>query len=126
MPERSGAVDQLQLRGLRFSGVHGALPDEHHQAQPFEVDVDLFLDLRAAGASDDLGATVDYGRLCEVVRSVIEGPHVTLLENLAERIADGTLAASQGRGEKVLVTVRKLRPPVPVPIASAGVHICRP
>ena len=48
-----------------------------------------------------------------------------LLERLATRIADDVLALDD-RLTSVTVTVRKLRPPVPVDLASAGVTITRP
>lgn len=117
--------DRVELRGLRFVGAHGALPAEEALAQPFEVDLDVFADLSAAGSTDDLKDSVDYGDLCEAVRSVIEGPHVALLERLAEMVA----AAVMGRGGPVVqgvdVTVRKLRPPVPFQLSSAAVRVCR-
>jgi dihydroneopterin aldolase len=118
--------DRIELRGLRFVGAHGALPEEAVRPQPFEVDLDLLVDLRRAGRSDDLSATVDYGRLCEAVRSVVEGPHVSLLERLAEEVADRALEIAGRRGAGVVVTVRKLRPPVPYEMASAAVRITRP
>ena len=65
--------DRILLSGLRFMGSHGVLPEEAQRAQPFEVDLELWLDLAAAGQTDDLAATVDYGQLCEVARAVIEG-----------------------------------------------------
>lgn len=117
--------DRVELRGLRFVGAHGALPAEEALAQPFEVDLDVFADLSAAGSTDDLKDSVDYGDLCEAVRSVIEGPHVALLERLAGMVA----AAVMGRGGPVVqgvdVTVRKLRPPVPFQLSSAAVRVCR-
>ena len=119
-------LDQVQLRGLRFSGAHGVLPEEHERPQPFEVDLDVFMDLRPAGTSDDLDLTVDYARLCAVVGAVLEGEHVQLLETLAERVATGVLQACEGRARSVAVTVRKLRPPVPVRMSFAAVRICRP
>lgn len=121
-----GGGDQVQLRGMRFTGAHGALPGEKERPQPFEVDLDVFLDLSRAGAEDDLSLTVDYGRLCEAARNVVEGNPVTLLERLAELIASAALDACGGRAWRVVVTVRKLRPPVPVIMASAAVRICRP
>ena len=48
-------------------GVHGVLPEEQVRPQPFEVDVELLVDLRAAGASDDLADTVDYGAVSDAV-----------------------------------------------------------
>jgi 7,8-dihydroneopterin aldolase/epimerase/oxygenase len=118
--------DRLELRGLRFVATHGALPEEAVRAQPFEVDLDLLVDLRAAGRSDDLADAVDYAELCEAVRSVMEGPHARLLEHLAEEVAARALAVAGGRATGVVVTVRKLRPPVPFDMASAAVRVCRP
>ena len=123
------APDTIQLRGLRAIGTHGVLAEEKGRAQPFEIDLDLHLDLRTAGASDDLADTVDYGAVAASVAAVVEGPHADLLEHLAERIARAAAAAATSPGaprvEAVTVTVRKLRPPVPVDLAVAGVRIHR-
>ena len=116
-------MDRIELRGLRQVGTHGLLPEEQARAQPFEVDLDVELDLAAAGRSDDLGATVDYGALAELAARVVAGERHGLLERLAQRIAEAVLA--DGRVAAVSVTVRKLRPPVAVDLASAGVHIRR-
>jgi dihydroneopterin aldolase len=116
--------DRIELRGLRAVGTHGALAEEQARAQPFEVDLDLDADLSAAGRSDELADTVDYGALAERVASVVSGERHALLERLAERIAEAALA--DGRVRSVTVTVRKLRPPVPVDLASAGVRVVRP
>jgi dihydroneopterin aldolase len=117
-------MDKIQLRGLRAVGTHGALPEEQFRAQPFEVDVDLQVDLRAPGQSDDLADTVDYGALAESVERVVTKERFQLLERLAERIADEV--RQDKRVEAVTITVRKLRPPVAVDLASAAVTITRP
>ena len=121
-------TDRIELRGLRALGTHGALPEERVRAQPFEVDLDVDADLRAAGRSDDLSDTIDYGALTETVVAVVAGPHAELLEHLAERIAAAVLevVGSTGPRVTVTVTVRKLRPPVPADLASAAVRITRP
>lgn len=106
-------------------GVHGVLPEEQERAQPFEIDLDVVADLHGAGASDDLGDTVDYGGLCEAVAAVVSGERHALIERLAERIAGVVLATGGSRVTTVTVTVRKLRPPVPVDLVSAGVRITR-
>jgi dihydroneopterin aldolase len=117
-------LDRIEVRGLRFNGLHGALPEELVRPQPFEVDLDLYLDLREAGQSDELATTVDYAQLCQLVKSVIDGPPATLLEHLAEQIA-GRCLAFAGRAGTVVVSVRKLRPPVPVEVSSLGVRLRR-
>ena len=113
--------DRVELRGLRALGVHGALPEEKDRAQPFEVDVDVEADLGRAGRTDDLADTLDYGELASSVERVVAGERFNLLERLAERIAEEL--AADARAASVTVTVRKLRPPVPVMLDSAGVVV---
>jgi dihydroneopterin aldolase len=113
------------LRGLRLLGVHGALPEEQDRAQPFEVDLDLGADLATAGRTDALPDTVDYGLVVAAVERIVGRERHRLLERLAARIADEVLAVDP-RIDAVTVTVRKLRPPVPVDLASVGVTITRP
>ena len=55
---------------------------------------------------------------------MVSGERHALLERLAERIAETALA--DGRVRSVTVTVRKLRPPVPVDLGSAAVRVVRP
>ena len=118
------APDRIELRGLRVAGTHGVLPEERTRPQPFEVDLDVHLDLRPAGASDDLADTVDYGALAGVVERVVATERYGLLERLAERIAE--VVRADERVQSVTVAVRKLEPPVPVDLASSGVRITRP
>lgn len=121
---REGAVvagGVLELRGLRAVGTHGLLPEEQARAQPFEVDLDVTTDLGAAARSDALADTVDYGALAVAVAAVVTGERHGLLERLAGRIAEEVLADE--RVTAVTVTVRKLRPPVPVDLASAAVRL---
>jgi dihydroneopterin aldolase len=118
-------LDRIELRGLRVLGTHGVLAEEKQRPQPFEVDLDLDVDLARAGRSDFLGDTVDYGAVAEAVARTVGGPHSDLLEHLAERIAVAALDAGSPLASGVTVTVRKLRPPVAVDMASAGVTLRR-
>ena len=117
------AGDVIELRGLRVLGRHGALAGEQDREQPFEIDIDLEVDLASAARSDALTDTVDYGAMARVAAAVVEGPSCHLLEAVAARIADAML--SDGRVAAVTVTLRKLRPPVPVDLATAGVRLTR-
>jgi dihydroneopterin aldolase len=117
-------TDRLELRGMRFTGTHGVLPDEHVTPQRFEVDVVLAFDLRAAGLADALDRTVDYGEVFRVAEATIQGPHADLIETLAERIASQLLADHLGV-EAVTVRVRKPDAPLPGHFSWAGVEITR-
>ncbi len=122
----TGPVDRIELRGIRALGIHGVLSEEQQRPQPFAVDLDVDLDLRQAGRSDDLTHTIDYGQLAQAVVAEVAGPPAALLERLAERVALRVLALTGERASSVTVTVHKLRPPVPVDMVSAGVRITRP
>jgi dihydroneopterin aldolase len=119
-----GEPDQIQLRGLRILGRCGVLAHEQAQDQPFEFDLDLVSDLRAAGESDELTDTVDYGAVCQLVEETVRSRPVALLEHLASRVADAVLATHE-RVESVTVAARKLRPPVPQDLATSAVRIER-
>ena len=118
------ATDRIELRGLRAMGRVGVLDHERAHDQPLEFDLDLVVDLAAAGESDDLDDTVDYGAVCDGVVATVGERHVALLEALATRVADAVLALD-GRIAAVEVAVRKLRPPVPHDLATSGVRIER-
>jgi dihydroneopterin aldolase len=107
-----------------MTGRVGVLPAERAADQPLEIDVDLVVDLAAAGASDALGDTVDYGAVCDAVAAAVRAGHVDLLERLASRIADTVLAVDPVIAA-VELAVRKLRPPVPHDLATSGVRIVR-
>ena len=78
----------IVIAGLRELGVHGVLPEEQTRPQPFEVDVELRVDLTPAGQSDSLDNTVDYAAVAEAVSRVVTSERYQLLERLATRIAE--------------------------------------
>jgi dihydroneopterin aldolase len=115
--------DRIELRGLRVVGLIGLLPEERDRPQPFEIDLDVEADLSAPSTSDDLADTVDYGELVSRAAAVVTTEQHQLLEKVAGRIAEDLLAVAGVVA--VTVTIRKLRPPLPVDIASTGVTLHR-
>ncbi|KAJ4748704.1 Dihydroneopterin aldolase [Rhynchospora pubera] len=82
--------DKLILRGLKFHGFHGVKPEEKKLGQKFVIDVDAWLDLRAASVSDDIADTISYTDIYRIVKDVVEGPSQNLLESVAHLIANTT------------------------------------
>jgi dihydroneopterin aldolase len=116
-------VDRILISGLRELGVHGVLPEEQVRPQPFEVDVELLVDVSAAGESDELDDTVDYGAVCEAVSRIVSSEQYRLLERLATRIAE--VCRADPRVVGVVVEVRKLHPPVRALLDHVAVRVER-
>ena len=108
---------------MRFEGRHGYYDDERLNPQPFEIDVELALNLQPAGVADDLDRSVDYGRVHEAVRQIVETTSFRLLEALAEAISRGVLA--DPAVDEVVVRVRKPHVRLGGPLDYAGVEITR-
>jgi dihydroneopterin aldolase len=115
--------DRVSLLNIVVYGNHGVSAEEQAVGRPFEVDVEMRLDLRRAGESDDLDATVDYAAVCEVVKQVNASGPFRLLEAFAERIAKQVLARYPVA--EVTVRVRKPHPPVGLLVFAAQVEITR-
>lgn len=135
MNERAGAraqsaldglsmrLDTVEIRGLTVTTVVGVLPHEREIAQPLRIDLDLHVDLRDAGQSDELNDTANYGDVAERVAHEVRSSKDLLLERVAERVAE--LVLTIDRVEAVDVTVTKLRPPIPEQLDTTAVRIHR-
>ena len=115
--------DRIELRGLRVRGHHGVFEHERRDGQDFVVDLIVWLDLRAAAASDDLADTVDYGALAARAAAIVGGEPCDLVEAVAGRIADDVL--SNGRVRAVEVTLHKPQAPIPLEFADVAVVVHR-
>ena len=117
--------DRILLHGMRFEGHHGVSDAERADAQPIEVDIELARDVREAGRTDDLGRTVNYARVYDLAKAVVEDRSFKLLEAIAETIAGEVLDASDVEA----VTVRVRKPTVATrlggPVDYSGVEITR-
>jgi dihydroneopterin aldolase len=115
--------DRIVLANMRFQGRHGVYEWEQLTAQPFEVDVELMLNLQPAGIDDDLELSVDYGRVYDAVRQIVESTSFRLLEALAEAISHELLADFDVT--EVVIRVRKPEVRLDGPLDYAGVEIHR-
>jgi 7,8-dihydroneopterin aldolase/epimerase/oxygenase len=116
-------MDSLHLAGIRAYGYLGVLPEEQTLGQWFEVDLTLWRDLSAAGASDRLEDTYDYRSIIRATQALIQTIRCQLLETLAAEIAQRVLAS--GDVEQVRVRVTKLAPAIPDFSGRVTVEITR-
>lgn len=123
-PAELSRQDRITLTGLGAVGYHGVFEKERRTGQPFFVDLVMYADLKAAGETDELTATVHYGEVAELVREIVIGPRYQLIETLAERIA-AELLEQFPMIRALEVTVHKPKAPIEVTFADVAVTIFR-
>ncbi len=115
--------DRIVLQNMRFQGKHGYYDHELTTPQPFEVDIELLLNLQPAGIDDDLEKTVDYASVYDAIAQIVESTSFRLLEALAEAISHEILAAFAVT--EVGVRIRKPKVELGGPLDHAAVEIWR-
>ena len=113
----------LQIRGFRLLCICGANPEEFDRPQPYELDLDVVGDINASTESDRLDQTLDYGGILDRVAAVAADETFQLFERMAMRFAEAAMV--DDRITEVTIEIRKLRPPVPQDLASAGIRVTR-
>jgi dihydroneopterin aldolase len=117
------SADKIIISGISFYGHHGVSEEEQILGQRFLVDVELTVDLRPAGVSDDLTQTVDYADVVKRVAAIGRTRRFRLLEALAEATATDLLELKNV--QEVRIRVVKCAPPLPDVVGSAAVEIVR-
>jgi dihydroneopterin aldolase len=117
-------MEKIKLQNLEFYGYHGAFEEEKKLGQKLTVSIELEADLTEACSSDQLEDTIDYTKVYEGIKSIVEGPNkFSLLEHLAEEICHYTIRHFE-LVETVMVNIKK--PKVPYPgIESFEIEIFR-
>lgn len=115
--------DKLILKGLEFYGYHGTLEAEQELGQPFVLDLELALDLRRAGRTDELAHTVNYAAVYRLVAGVVQARRYRLLEAVAEAVAQAIL--DRFPVDEVRVRVKKPQAPLPGHFRYVAVEILR-
>jgi dihydroneopterin aldolase len=102
-------MDKITLRGMVFQAHHGYTKNERDLGSRFEVDCELWGDLKSAGRGDDLSKSVDARHIYRLVSSIVLREKFRTIEALAEKISEGIL--KKHSVERVVVRVRKPNPP---------------
>jgi len=118
--ERRG--DFILLEGIQIPAALGVTVAERRMRRPVTLDLEVGVDLAAAGRSDHIRNTIHYKHIFEIVEDVAGNQEHRLVEALGERIASAVLAKFDA--EWITVTVRKPKPIAGV-LDYAGVRITR-
>jgi 7,8-dihydroneopterin aldolase/epimerase/oxygenase len=103
---------RIHLKNMAFYGYHGHHPEETALGQRFQVDLVLTSNVDEAAATDSLASAVDYVKVYDLCRRVVEQERVKLLETLGGRIIDAILRECP-RVERVEIMIKKPAAPIP-------------
>ncbi len=117
-------MDKIKIENLEIFAKHGVFPEENKLGQKFLVSADLYTDTRKAGNTDALDASIDYGEVCHFIETFMKEHTFSLIERIAERLAEELLLHIPGL-EKVGLEVKKPWAPIGLPLESVSVEILR-
>jgi len=98
-----GHLDRIHIRDLRLRCIIGINHGERDEKQDVEINITLWADLRQAARTDRIEDTVDYEAIELKVVELVEGSSDSLIERLAQRVADICLADAKVRRVRVLI-----------------------
>lgn len=117
-------MDKILIKDLELFAYHGVLKEEKKLGQKFLLSLELDLNLRNAGTSDDLNKTVNYAELCEKVEAEFKKEKYDLIETAAEKISEYILI-NYPTIKSVKLTLKKPWAPILKPLNYVAVQIER-
>lgn len=119
-----GIMDKIKIKNLECYARHGVYIEENRLGQKFVVSAELCMDTRKAGINDDLGCSVDYGRVCHMINEFMRENTFKLIETVAEKLAE-LLLINLPLVKQVTIEIKKPWAPIGLPLESASVEITR-
>jgi FolB domain-containing protein len=98
-------TDQIHIKDLSLRTIIGINEEERRDRQDVLINITLFADTRAAGASDDISGAVNYRTIAKQVITMVESSRFFLVEKMAAEIA--SICLDDARVERVRVRVEK-------------------
>jgi FolB domain-containing protein len=98
-------TDQILIKDLLLRTIIGINDEERRDRQDVLLNITLFADTRAAGASDDIEDAVNYRTIAKRAIQLVEGSRFFLVEKLAAEIV--AICLEDPRVERARVRVEK-------------------
>ena len=111
----------ITLRQVRFHAFHGVMPQERQVGADFLVDVKVGYPLAQAMKSDEVGDTLNYAALYDLVASEMQQPS-NLLEHVAGRIVRA-IGQAFPQVTSIDLELTKLNPPMGADCEGASVEM---
>lgn len=114
-------MDKIIITDLRASGIIGVKSPERDQPQTLLLNINLFMDLKPAGLSDNIRDTVSYSTVAKSVIARVAETQFYTLEALADNLATMLLEGFDINA----VSVRIEKPEFVANTSRVGVEIHR-
>ena len=98
-------TDQIQIKDLHLRTIIGINKEERRDRQDVLINIVLYADTQAAGASDDIDDAVNYRTITKGVIKLVEESKFYLVEKMAAEIA--AICLEDPRVEEISVRVEK-------------------
>ena len=98
-------TDQIQIKDLFLRAIIGINEEERRNRQDVLINIVLYTETQAAGASDDIDDAVNYRTITKCVIKLVEESKFYLVEKMAAEIA--AICLEDPRVEEVNVRVEK-------------------
>jgi dihydroneopterin aldolase len=112
---------KITLSGAEFFAYHGVYPGEQKIGNCFLVDIDVAFTSETVVTDDNLSSTVNYQELYEIAAEQMKQPR-KLIETVAQGILED-VKATYPKVDFIMVTVKKLNPPMGHKIGFASVTV---
>ena len=103
----SPQYDTIRIEQLVLDCIIGINPWERLTKQRITIDIEVNVDLSAAGKTDAIEDTINYRTISKAITSEIEASSYGLVEALAARVAEICLELENEKAQSVVITVRK-------------------
>ncbi|CVI72572.1 Bifunctional folate synthesis protein [Clostridiales bacterium CHKCI001] len=117
-------MDKIKIIDLEVFANHGVFEEEQKLGQKFLVNAVLYTSTRAAGRSDNLECSIDYGRIATQITTFLKENTFQLIEAAAEKLAENLLLHTKGL-EQITLEIKKPWAPVGLPLKTVSVEITR-
>ena len=117
-------MDRIKIQNLEVFGHHGVFSEETKLGQKFLINATLYTDTRAAGYSDELEYSTDYGKICHFMTKYMQTHTFKLIEAVAEQMAQALLLEFPLL-QKLDLEIQKPWAPIGLPLENVSVEISR-
>lgn len=109
------------IKNLRLKAYHGVLPQEQRVGNDYVLNVKVGYPWYRASESDEIGDTLNYASLADVIEKEMKQPSM-LLEHVAGRIAK-SIKEVFPEVSSIQLSIKKLAPPIHQDTDGCGVEI---